>query len=357
MAGALAGALALAVTMALAGCSSTGGPGGGTGTTSSSTPASTTTTAATAGLGSYVPLYPFDTRAAADAWQQSYRSDGRQPWHLDSHQTALSFAQWLGYSGIDTVLTARSDSSGAHVTVGGHVPDSTQTYTAAVIHLVRWGSGSDAPWEVVGTDDTTLTLDSPHYGATVSSPVTAGGAISGVDESIRVQAWVLGSATPVGVACCLPAGGDHSAWHEAVAFSAAPGTVLTLAASTGGHVAAVERFAVTGVRAAAGSTASTAACTGSAMLPVVAGRLQLPAPDSTSSVNVQNCGGGWARVQAVPSNLQCGKGGPCYNDEQVFLKDVAGSWTVVENGSGINCTSPQATPADVVPGCKALGLG
>jgi hypothetical protein len=36
-----------------------------------------------------------------------------------------------------------------------------------------------------------------------------------------------------------------------VSFRAAGGTVLTVAAATGGHVAAVERFAVTGVRVAA----------------------------------------------------------------------------------------------------------
>lgn len=33
-------------------------------------------------------------------------------------------------------------------------------------------------------------------------------------------------------------------------FQAAPGSTLTLVASTGGHVAEVERFAVTGVRVA-----------------------------------------------------------------------------------------------------------
>jgi hypothetical protein len=33
-----------------------------------------------------------------------------------------------------------------------------------------------------------------------------------------------------------------------VTFRAAPGQVITIAASAGGHVAAVQRFAVTGVR-------------------------------------------------------------------------------------------------------------
>ena len=41
---------------------------------------------------------------------------------------------------------------------------------AAVIHLVKYGTGWYVPWEVVGTDDTTLTLDHPAYGTSVSSP-------------------------------------------------------------------------------------------------------------------------------------------------------------------------------------------
>jgi len=42
--------------------------------------------------------------------------------------------------------------------------------------------------------------------------------------------------------------GTRSPWSASVTFRAEPGTVITIAASTGGHVAAVERFAVTGAR-------------------------------------------------------------------------------------------------------------
>ena len=38
-------------------------------------------------------------------------------------------------------------------------------------------------------------------------------------------------------------------WSASVTFLATPGQVITIAAATGGHVAAVERFAVTGARA------------------------------------------------------------------------------------------------------------
>jgi hypothetical protein len=102
---------------------------------------------------------------------------------------------------------------------------------------------------VVGTDDSPgFTITSPAYGATVRSPIVAGGQITGVDESITAQVQTLSSPTPVGRTCCHPAGGTDSPWTVTVPFSAAPGQVLIVSAATGGHVAAVERFVVTGVR-------------------------------------------------------------------------------------------------------------
>jgi len=136
----------------------------------------------------------------------------------------------------------------AHVAVGIKLPDGRSS-TAAVIHLVPFGSGRYAPWEVVGTDDTTFTLDRPAYGSMVSSPVRAGGTITGVDENIRVTVHTLPAQGPVGAYCCQAAGGTRSPWSASVAFYVTPGQVITIAAATGGHVAAVERFAVTGVRA------------------------------------------------------------------------------------------------------------
>ncbi len=47
-----------------------------------------------------------------------------------------------------------------------------------------------------------------------------------------------------------PPGATGHPWSVPVSFTAPPGTVLTVAVSTGGHVAAVERFALTGVRVA-----------------------------------------------------------------------------------------------------------
>src|SRR5262249_3784705 len=108
-------------------------------------------------------------------------------------------------------------------------------------------TGRYAPWEVVGSRDTLLTLTVPAYGATVLSPLTVGGRITGVDESLVIQVRSLGTGL-VGQTGGIPAGGQNTPWSATVRFTAPAGTVLTVAVSTGGHVAGVEEFAITGVR-------------------------------------------------------------------------------------------------------------
>ena len=76
----------------------------------------------------------------------------------------------------------------------------------------------------------------------------AGGMITGVDESIKVTVHTLSAQGPVGAYCCRAASGTRSPWSAGVTFRAVSGQVITIAAATGGHVAVVERFAVTGVR-------------------------------------------------------------------------------------------------------------
>jgi hypothetical protein len=216
------------------------------GSTAASAPA--TAPASTPSPFAYVPLFPFGNLAAVRAWQASYASGGHQPWHLNPGRTALAFTQgYLGFSHINKVAALTISGGDAHVTVGFIRPDG-HVSAAAVIHVVKFGSGRYVPWEVVGTDDTTLTLDIPAYGTTATSPVRIGGKITGVDESLRAEVHRLGSASPVGSYCCRPAGGQASPWSFPVAFRAASGQVVTIAVHTGGHVAAVERFAVTGVR-------------------------------------------------------------------------------------------------------------
>lgn len=200
------------------------------------------------GSWSLQPAWPFTTLAQAQEWERAYRSGGHQPWHLDPAQTALSFTRdYLGFKKIDRVSSHTVSGRHARIGVATTVPEGSGT--AAVIHLVRYGSGPDAPWEVVGTDDTTFSLTTPAYGALVRSPLVTGGRISGVDENIRVQVRQPSSAAPLGTSrCCTPAGGDNQPWNVTVPFSGARDPVVTVVASTGGHVAEVERFTITVVR-------------------------------------------------------------------------------------------------------------
>ena len=193
-------------------------------------------------------LYRFASLAEVRAWQVSYQSGGHQPWHLSPDITATAFAAFLGYTGVTQVAHSTVSGGDAHVAVGINLPNGT-TSTSAIVHLLRFGSGKDAPWEVVGTQDTTFTLDRPAYGSTVASPVTAGGIITGVDENVRVTVHSSSAQGPIGTYCCRAVGETSSPWSVRVTFHATPGEVITIAASTGGHVATVERFAVTGVRA------------------------------------------------------------------------------------------------------------
>jgi hypothetical protein len=195
----------------------------------------------------YPPVWPFSTQAEVDAWRQQYAAQGTQPWHLDADATALAFTTgYLGFTEIDQVVGRDVRDREAWISVGYDAGSGPAT--AAVVHLVRFGPGDDAPWEVVGTRDTDLTLDTPSYGSSVSTTVTVGGRITGVDENLRVQVRQASSEAPIGQACCVPAGGENTPWRTTVSFSGATDPALTIVVSTGGHVQGVERFAITAVR-------------------------------------------------------------------------------------------------------------
>ena len=199
----------------------------------------------------YQPLWPFASETDAAAWQQAYRSGGKQPWHLDAGQTALSFTTgFLQFGEIDLVVSRSVHGDEAFVSVG-YRPDKNPPAVAAVIHLARLGQGDDAPWEVVGTRDSSLTLTQPRYGAPARSPLTVGGRITGVDESIRVDVRQASTGQRLGTYCCLAAGGEHQPWSAQVTFQGATDPALTVVASTGGHYQGVEAFAVTAIRSTA----------------------------------------------------------------------------------------------------------
>ncbi len=236
---------------AATGQSGTGQTGSGQTGSGQRQPSVTAGAAAGAAAFPYQPLWPFASAADARAWQTSGSSQGHQPWHLDPAATALSFARdFLGFTDIDRTLASTVTGDDARVQVG-YATEGGRTGVAAVVHLVRFGSGGDAPWEVVGTDDTTFSLTQPAYGTTVTASLTAGGRITGVDESIHVQVRPAAGSSGgqvAGESCCLPAGGQNSPWTVNVKISARPGQGLVVVASTGGHLHGVERFTVTDVR-------------------------------------------------------------------------------------------------------------
>ncbi|MER7251408.1 hypothetical protein [Kribbella sp. NPDC000426] len=195
----------------------------------------------------YQPLWPFTSEDAVAAWQQAYRSGGKQPWHLDAGQTALSFTTgFLRFDEINLVVSRSVRGDEALVSVG-YRADNNPPSVAAVIHLARFGQGTDAPWEVVGTRDTSLTLTQPRYGAAVRSPLTVGGRITGVDEAIRVDVRQASAADRLGTSCCVAAGGQNQPWTAQVAFRGATDPAVVVVASTGGHYQGVEAFAVTAI--------------------------------------------------------------------------------------------------------------
>ncbi|GAA3592669.1 hypothetical protein [Kribbella ginsengisoli] len=196
----------------------------------------------------YQAVWPFGSEQDAAVWQQAYRKSGSQPWHLDAAQTALSFTMgFLSFDEVNTVVSRTVRGDDATVAVGYRTGTTTPS-VAAVLHLRRIGQGEDAPWEVVGSRDTSLTLDRPGYGSFAGSPLRVGGRITGVDEAIRIEVRQHSSNTVLGAYCCVPAGGEHTPWSASVFFRGATDDVLVIVASTGGHYQAVEKFAITAVR-------------------------------------------------------------------------------------------------------------
>lgn len=197
----------------------------------------------------YEPLWPFRSYAEAEQWRTKVGGFGSWRWHLDAGDTALNFTQYLPINGVDILTGTRLDRLGAHVGVGWRDPNG-QLHTAATLHLVRYGTAPDSPWEVVGSDDTTLSLEQPAYGSKVTSPMTIGGHVTGVDENIVVSLVRRVDSNAANnehkTLARVPAGGDHAAWTTG-SVSFPDRGVLIIVASTGGHLQAVERFAIQGV--------------------------------------------------------------------------------------------------------------
>lgn len=198
----------------------------------------------------YQPLWPFASEEEAHRWLEEDAPSGESPWHADAPATALKFTQnFLGFTEIDRVTAVTIEGDEAWVDIGQPDPNGASV-TVATIHLARFGSAPDAPWEVVGTRDDGFTLETPRYGSAVGPIIEAGGKINGVDECIALQVRQSSQQGLLGEFSCLMAGGapDGMPWSAQVAVAGAQPGVLTLVAKIGGHYAGVEQFAITGLR-------------------------------------------------------------------------------------------------------------
>ena len=203
----------------------------------------------------YVPLFPFANYTQAfDAMTR----DCVAPCVASAATVALNFTRkFLDFTDITRVTSSDIGRDEAHIGVG-YLDPNGKPKTAAVLHLVRYEMklGGNGPWEVVGSDDTTFSLETPAYGSTVGKQFSVGGHITGVDENISalLLRQIGGYPNSVGSllvskGCCVPAGGDNSPWTApyGVRNNTPAGTVLTIVVSTGGHLQQHERFAIQGV--------------------------------------------------------------------------------------------------------------
>ncbi|MCV7299432.1 hypothetical protein H7J93_07240 [Mycobacterium barrassiae] len=197
----------------------------------------------------YPPLWPFASQQEAERWLIDGAARAENPWHGEAAETAVRFTQdFLGFTEINRALHVTDEGNEAWVDVGYEISDGKER-TAAAVHLARFGDSPDAPWEVVGTRDAMLTLDTPAYGSIVAgSAIDAGGIITGVDECVHLAVLQGPARRVLGEFSCLMTGGDKRPWSARLPMNGAAPGVVTLAAWTGGHHAEVERFAVTGLR-------------------------------------------------------------------------------------------------------------
>ena len=162
---------------------------------------------------------------------------GRNPSVSTRGMTALAFAQFLGYTDIDQIVTSRGRRAGrarlGRVSEPGqrepHAPPRSSTSSATELDPTSRGRSS-AP-------TTRTSASRPRSTApSVTSPMPVGGRISGVDESITVHVQQLHSNGLLGQVCCIPGGGTDSPWAGTTTFANRPTRSSSSSASTGGHV-------------------------------------------------------------------------------------------------------------------------
>jgi len=95
-----------------------------------------------------------------------------------------------------------------------------------------------------------------------------------------------------------------------------------------------------------------AACASQVLLPLLKHKFDNPSSELIIvRADIRRCRNGYAQVFAIPR--QNPPGHPQYDAEQLFLRDVNGSWQSVAEGQGIACSDADITSA-MLRACRAL---
>jgi len=203
-------------------------------------------------------IWPYASLAQAQAAQ---RSGNIQSWHSDPAQTALRFMGYLQAPEVDKVTGNEKETTsvgaGRKVSLGRKMADGSVA-TVTVVHLVRLGGGSTAPYAVTVAGAYQLAITQPEIAAPVRSPLLVRGTVLGVDQSVRVEVRTPSLATPVS-APAAAMGGSAKPWETSVSFAAPASGTGTLVARTDSAAGdGVAQIAARPVLLTAGTTTSPA---------------------------------------------------------------------------------------------------
>ncbi len=183
--------------------------------------------------GTVYPIWPFTSRAEAAAWQRA--GSGSAAWHLDPALTALAFLRYLQAPEVDTVMATgpemTSVGAGTSVTMGRRMANG-MLRPVTVVHMVRLGTGSTAPYVVTRAAGAyTLKITSPGLAAPVRSPLAIRGTVDGVHQSIRVELRTPARSAPISVPATAMGSGT-TGWSTTLSFPAPASGIGTLVART-----------------------------------------------------------------------------------------------------------------------------
>jgi hypothetical protein len=146
------------------------------------------------------------------------------------------------------------------------------------------------------------------------------------------------------------AAGSYAAYSSSHASGSASATTAA-PATAGTSPSATTTATTTRVTTSAPGT-SHAACTSQSILPLLKRKFDNPSSELTIvRADIRRCRNGYAHVFAISGHNPPGH--PQYENEQLFLRDVNGSWQSMAEGTGIACSDADITAA-MLRACRAL---